>query len=50
MLSYCLKYRKNIESKTPKVVRTKNRRIMQNVQCVIVKNRNFLRKKKLKDY
>ena len=28
MLSYCLKCRKNTESKNPKVVRTKNRRIM----------------------
>ena len=28
MLSYCLKSRKNTESKNPKVVRTKNRRIM----------------------
>ena len=28
MLSYCLKCRKNTESKNPKVVRNKNRRIM----------------------
>ena len=28
MLSYCLKRRKNAESKNPKVVRTKNRKIM----------------------
>ena len=28
MLSYCLKCRKNTESKNPKVVRTKNGRIM----------------------
>ena len=28
MLSYCLKCRKNTESKNPKVVRTKNVRIM----------------------
>ena len=28
MLSYCLKCRKNIESKNPEVVKTKNRRIM----------------------
>ena len=28
MLSYCLKYRKNTESKNPKVARTKNGRIM----------------------
>ena len=28
MISYCLKCRKNTESKNPKVVRTKNGRIM----------------------
>ena len=28
MLSYCLKYRKSTESKNPKVVRTKDWRIM----------------------
>ena len=28
MLSYCLKCRKNTESKTPKAVKTKNGRIM----------------------
>ena len=28
MLSYCLKCRKNTESKNPEVVRTKNERIM----------------------
>ena len=28
MFSYCLKSRKNTESKNPKVVRTKNERIM----------------------
>ena len=28
MLSYCSKRRKNIENKNPKVVRTKNERIM----------------------
>ena len=28
MLSYCLKCRKNTESKNPKVARTKNERIM----------------------
>ena len=28
MIYYCLKCRKNIESKNPKVVRTKNRRII----------------------
>ena len=40
MLPYCLKCRKNTESKNPKVERNKNRGIMvyQNVQPVIVKN------------
>ena len=44
MLSYCLKCKtKKTESKNPKVVRTKNERIMllSNPQCVIVKNRNL---------
>ena len=37
MLSYCLKCRKNTESKNLKAARTKNRRIMlyQNVKCVM---------------
>ena len=35
MLSYCLKSRKNVESKNPKVVRAKNGRIMllSKLQC-----------------
>ena len=32
MLSYCLKCRKNTESKIPKVVRTKNGRIIGRVR------------------
>ena len=47
MLLYCLKCRKNTESKNPKVVSTKKRR---KVQCVIVKNRNLSKRKKLADY
>ena len=35
MLSYCLKYRKNTESKNPKVIKTKNRRIMLLSNCVV---------------
>ena len=35
MLSYCLKCRKNTESKIPKVVRTKNGRIMLLSKCVL---------------
>ena len=33
MLSYCLKCRKNTESKNPEVVKTKNRRIMLLSKC-----------------
>ena len=53
MLSYCLKCRKNTESKNPKASRTKNGRIMLfalNVQYVIVKNQNLSNSKKLVDY
>ena len=35
MLSYCLKCRKNTESKNPKVVRTKNGRIMLLSKCAM---------------
>ena len=35
MLSYCLKCRKNTESKTPKVVWTKNGRIMLLSKCAV---------------
>ena len=34
MLSYCLKCRKDTESKNPKVVRTKNRRKMVLSKCI----------------
>ena len=49
MLSYCLKYRKNIESKNPNVVKAKNGRIMLLSKCAVydVKNRNLLRREKL---
>ena len=52
MLSYCLKCRKNTESKNPKVVRNKNRRIMLLSKCAVckVKNQNFLKNKKLRYY
>ena len=33
MLSYCVKHRKNTESKNPKFVRTKNGRIMFFSKC-----------------
>ena len=35
MLSYSLKCRKNIESKNPKVARTKNERIMLLLKCAV---------------
>ena len=35
MLSYCLKCRKNTESKNPKVAKTKNRRIMLLSKCSV---------------
>ena len=35
MLLYCLKCRKNIESKNPKVARTKNGRIMLFLKCAV---------------
>ena len=35
MLSYCLRCRKNTESKNPKVARTKNGRIMILSKCAV---------------
>ena len=35
MLTYCLKYRKNTESKNPKVVETKNWKIMLLSKCTM---------------
>ena len=35
MLYYCLKCRKNTESKNPKVAKTKNRRIMLLSKCTV---------------
>ena len=35
MLSYCLKCRKNTESKNPNAVKTKNERIMLLSKCAI---------------
>ena len=44
MLSYCLKCRKNVESKNPKVVKIKNGRIMLLSKCAVCDS------KKLKFY
>ena len=46
MLSYCLKYRKNTESKNPKVARTKNGRIIVLSKCAVCDSKNS----KLVDY
>ena len=35
MLSYCLKYRKNTESKNPKIVKKKYRKIMLLSKCAV---------------
>ena len=52
MLSYCLKCRKNTESKNPKVLRTKNGRIMLSSMCLMSnsKKSKSLKKQKLEDY
>ena len=45
MLSYCLKCRKNMQSKNPKVISTENGRIMllSLLKCVIVKKQSLLK-------
>ena len=52
MLSYCLKCRKNTESKNPKVEKIKNGRIMLSSNWVVCgsKKRDLLKRKKLEDY
>ena len=47
MSSYCFKCRKNTESKHPKVARTKNRRIMLLLKCVVCvsKKSKFIKEK-----
>ena len=41
MLSYCLKCRKSTESKIPKIVRTKNERIMLLSKCAVCNSRKL---------
>ena len=41
MLSYCLKSRKNTESKNPEVVRTKNERIMLLSKCAVCNSKKL---------
>ena len=42
MLSYCLKCRKNAESKNPKFVRTENRRIMLLSKCEVGNSKKLI--------
>ena len=42
MLSYCLKCRKNIESKNPKVAGTKYRRILLLSKCAVCDSKNSI--------
>ena len=51
MLLYCLKCRKNAESKNPKIVKTKNGRIMLLSKCPVCdsKNQNLSKSKMLVD-
>ena len=50
MLSYCLKCRKNTESKNPKVVKTKNRRMMLLSKCSVCdsKKLKFIKEREAK--
>ena len=41
MSSYCLKWTKNTESKNPKVVKTKNGRIMLLLKCAVRDNKKI---------
>ena len=51
MSSYCLKCRKNTKSKNPKLVNTKNRRIMLLSKCAVCdgKKSKFIKCKNLTD-
>ena len=50
MVSYCLKYRKNTESKNPKVLKTESGRIMLLSMCAMCNNKNskFLKEQEAK--
>ena len=49
MISFCLKYRRNTQSKTRGMQRQKNENqcFYQNVQCMIVKDHDLSKSKKL---
>ena len=51
MLSYCLKCRKNTESKNPTVVKTKSGRIMLLSKCAVCysKKSKFIKEQKAKE-
>ena len=44
MLSYCLKCKKNTESKNQKVEKTKNERIMLLLKCAVNDSKKFIKK------
>ena len=50
MLSHCLKCRKNAESENPKVVKTKNRRVMLFSKCTVCNSKilKFLKEQEAK--
>ena len=52
MLSYCLKCRKNMESKNPNIVKAKKGKKVLSSKCVVCdsKKLRFIRCKKLVDY
>ena len=47
MLSYCLKCRKNTESRNPMVEKTKRGIFYHTVRFVVVKNQNLLKSKRV---
>ena len=51
MLLYCLKCRKNTESKNPKVAKTKNERIMLLSKCVMCgsKKSKFIKQQEVRE-
>ena len=51
MLLYCLKCRKNTESKNPKVAKTKNERIMLLSKCVMYggKKSKFIKQQEVRE-
>ena len=52
MNSYCLSCKKDTENINPKIVRTKNNRLMMLSKCAICNNKNLdlLKNKKREDY